>query len=71
MRGVKPGKGVNVEVIIVVVADQDPVDAGQGVEGDAGAVTRAGPANLVGETRVDQTGSVRMLRPATWINIVA
>ncbi|MNT76386.1 hypothetical protein D3C72_2153790 [compost metagenome] len=36
-----------------------------------GEATRFGPAKEKGLARGDQTGSVRMLRPATWIKSVA
>src|SRR3546814_5440473 len=36
-----------------------------------GEVTRRGPAKATGLARSDQTGSVRMLRPAIWTRSVA
>src|SRR5215468_11884127 len=36
-----------------------------------GSLCRFGPAKLTGETRIDQTGSTRMLRPDVWISQLA
>jgi hypothetical protein len=36
-----------------------------------GSTTRLGPMKEKGLTRADQTGSVNMLRPATWISVEA
>jgi len=39
------------------MAEQDGVDRGQVVEGDAGAAMRFGPAKRTGLARSDQTGA--------------
>src|SRR5207244_10055531 len=36
-----------------------------------GSLWRLGPAKLTGETRIDHTGSTRMLRPPVWISQLA
>ena len=36
-----------------------------------GSLCRFGPAKLTGETRIDHTGSTRMLSPAVWISQLA
>ncbi len=36
-----------------------------------GSLWRFGPAKLTGETRIDHTGSTRMLSPAVWISQLA
>ena len=55
----------------MIMADQHDIDGGQVISAIPGAVTRRGPANVTGLLRSDQTGSVRMLIPATWISNVA
>jgi len=44
-------QGIQVEMIVMVVAHQHGVDARQCVEGDAGRVTRRGPAHCTGLAR--------------------
>ena len=58
-------------MVVVVMADQDEVDRRQVIEADARRVDAFGPAKDSGETRSDQTGSVRMFSPATWMSRVA
>ena len=44
---------------------------GRASKSTPGSATRFGPAKRTGETRGDQTGSVRMFNPAVWISRVA
>ena len=58
-------------MVVMIVRDQHDIDLRQRVERDAGSFTRFGPMKSIGDTRSDQTGSIRMLSPAVWIRKLA
>ena len=54
----------------MVVAQEHHVDRRQVFEAQPRRVIPSGPIHWAGLARIDQTGSVRMFRPAVWSSTV-
>ena len=67
----EPLQGRQVHMVVMIVADDDEMDARQILEADAGRAHPRRPTKEKGEARSDQIGSVRMLRPSIWTSTVA
>lgn len=68
MPRVQIPQGLNIQMVVMVMGQEDHVVGGRSFIRMPGAVTRRGPAKAIGLARSNQTGSVRMLSPPVWIN---
>jgi len=61
----------DVEMIVMTCDTSTTSTVGSASNAMPGSLCRLGPAQLTGDARSDQIGSIRMLSPAVWISQLA